>query len=348
MENAGFNFVQGLRKNGHKVSVFTGNAYIKSGISDGIKIYASSYLPNKFPIKDEQIISIYTKNKNKISADLINIIHKEKPELIISWDPLWGVIQYLDKDIFDGMKTAVVFHVFSDKNVLRLANDFNYNHYFAVSDHLKSQVAKDIRHNISILPNSINFGLYDNYKKNKEKTIIINGRMSPEKGIEYGVKGCLKFLKNNPEYKLVLFSGDFPFGNKNIIKDKIEYILEPHGLFDRTKFLDNVKWSQISKLLTKSSIVILPSLFESFGIAALETMASGTYLIATSVGNIPNLVQDTAVLVKPKSAKDIQDALNSISEKDVGCKRRMNKSRKIAKKYDRKKIAKEFIKQVML
>lgn len=346
MENAGFNFVQGLRENGHKVSVFTGNAYIKSGISDEIKICTSPYLPNKFPITDEQIISIYTKNKRKISTDLTEIIHREKPDLIISWDPLWGTIQYLDKDIFDGIKTAVVFHVVSDKKVLRLANYFNYDYYFAVSDHLKSQVMKDVRHNISILPNSINFGLYDNYKETKEKTIIINGRMSPEKGIEYGVKGCLKFLKNNPEYKLVLFSGDFPFGNKNIVKDQIEHILESQGLLSRTKFLDNVKWPQIPKLLIKSSIVILPSLFESFGIAALETMAAGTLLIATDVGNIPSLVQDAAILAKPKSAKDIQDALGSISEKDIGCKRRMNKARKMARKYDRKQIAKEFIKQV--
>lgn len=346
MENAGFNFVQGLRENGHRVSVFTGNAYIKSGMSDGIKVYTNSYLPNRFPITDEQIIGIYKKNKRKISADLTDIIHKEKPDLIISWDPLWGIIQYLDKDIFDGIKTATVFHVVSDKRVLGLANDFNYDYYFAVSNHLKSQVAKMVKHNISILPNSINFGLYDDYKKNKEKTIIINGRLSPEKGIEYGVKGCLKFLKNNPGYKLVLFSGDFPFGNKNIVKNKIEYILKSQGLLDRTKFLDGVKWSKIPKLLIGSSIVILPSLFESFGIAALETMAAGTLLIATDVGNIPSLVQDAAILAKPKSAKDIQDALDSISEKDIDYLKRMNKSRKIAKKYDRKQIAKEFIKQV--
>lgn len=92
--------------------------------------------------------------------------------------------------------------------------------------------------------------------------------------------------------------------------------------------------------------MILPSLFESFGIAALETMASGTLLICTNVGNLPTLVQDTAIIVRPKSIKSIEKALLSLTSKDIHNKPRAKKSRHIAQMYDRKRIADGFIKQI--
>lgn len=346
MENAAFNFVQGLRENGHKISVFTSDAYIKTGRFDGVKVHACSYLPNKFPITDNKIIDIYQKNKQSISKDILAVIEKENPDLIISWDPLWGMIQYLDKTLFGKTKTAVLFHVVSGDEVLKTANLFGYDFYFAVSNHLKSQINKTIKHDVCILPNSINFSLYDDFNAEKEKIIIINGRLSPEKGIEYGVKGCVKFLKNNPDYKLILFSGNFPFGDKSIVKGQIEGILKSKKLSNRIEFLDNIEWADMPYLLSRASVIILPSLFESFGIAALEAMASGTLLISTKVGNIPSLVKDSAILVKPESAKAIQDALDDLSTVKIYDKRRASRSRNIATKYDRKVVAGDFIKQV--
>ena len=170
--------------------------------------------------------------------------------------------------------------------------------------------------------------------------------MSPEKGINYAVQGAIPFLKRNQNYKLILFSGDFPFGDKNIVKSEILSILTRHNLENRVIWKNNIEWRKIPKILMQSSIVILPSLFESFGIAALETMASGTLLICTNVGNLPTLVQDTAIIVRPKSIKSIEKALLSLTSKDIHNKPRAKKSRHIAQMYDRKRIADGFIKQI--
>jgi hypothetical protein len=140
MENSAFNFIQGLKENGHDISVFTGNAYATSGFSDGINIYASKWLPNKFPLNDAEIIDIYETNRQNISEDLANMLYAEKPDLIISWEPLWGVLQYLDKTLTASTKTAVVFHVVSSASVLKKAVEFGYDYYFSVSNSLKDEI----------------------------------------------------------------------------------------------------------------------------------------------------------------------------------------------------------------
>lgn len=347
MENAAFNFVHGLRESGHNVFVFTSNAYIKSGKQNGIVVKTSDYLPHDFPTTDGDILRIYKKNKIKISIELKEFIRETLPDLIISWDPLWGIVQYVDKKALCGIKTAVVFHVVSALPILKRANTYNYDFYFAVSTNLALQIKPNVTKKINILPNSINFRLYKPWLLPKKKPYItINGRLSPEKGINYAVQGAIPFLKRNQNYKLILFSGDFPFGDKNIVKSEILSILTRHNLENRIIWKNNIEWRKIPKILMQSSIVILPSLFESFGIAALETMASGTLLICTNVGNLPNLVQDTAIIVRPKSIKSIEKALLSLTSKDIHNKPRAKKSRHIAQMYDRKRIADGFIKQI--
>ena len=60
------------------------------------------------------------------------------------------------------------------------------------------------------------------------------------------------------------------------------------GLEDRVIFLG--KQDTVAELLTCSDLFLLPSASESFGLAALEAMASGTPVIATDVGGLPEVI----------------------------------------------------------
>lgn len=60
------------------------------------------------------------------------------------------------------------------------------------------------------------------------------------------------------------------------------------GLEDRVIFLG--KQDSVAELLTCSDLFLLPSASESFGLAALEAMASGTPVVATDVGGLSEVI----------------------------------------------------------
>src|SRR5690606_26999592 len=62
------------------------------------------------------------------------------------------------------------------------------------------------------------------------------------------------------------------------------------GLTDRVMFLG--KQDSVAELLACADLFLLPSASESFGLSALEAMASGAPVVATRVGGIPEVVRD--------------------------------------------------------
>jgi len=62
------------------------------------------------------------------------------------------------------------------------------------------------------------------------------------------------------------------------------------GVADRVSFLGVV--DRVAPILNRADLFLLPSETESFGLAALEAMASGVPVIASNVGGIPEVVED--------------------------------------------------------
>jgi len=61
------------------------------------------------------------------------------------------------------------------------------------------------------------------------------------------------------------------------------------GLLDRMVFVGVV--DQVAPLLNAADLFLLPSSTESFGLVALEAMASGVPVIASDIGGIPEVVE---------------------------------------------------------
>jgi glycosyltransferase involved in cell wall biosynthesis len=70
-------------------------------------------------------------------------------------------------------------------------------------------------------------------------------------------------------------------------------------LNSRVEFTGYVRKSELAALYRGASAVVLPSLYEGFGLPLLEAMASGTPVVATTAGALPEVAGDAAVLVEP-------------------------------------------------
>jgi glycosyltransferase involved in cell wall biosynthesis len=81
------------------------------------------------------------------------------------------------------------------------------------------------------------------------------------------------------------------------------------SLRDRVRFTHGLDDTAYSELLASAEIAVVPSLYEGFSLPAVEHMASGTALVASRAGALPEVTGDAAVLVPPGDAEELCAAL---------------------------------------
>jgi glycosyltransferase involved in cell wall biosynthesis len=68
---------------------------------------------------------------------------------------------------------------------------------------------------------------------------------------------------------------------------------------DRIRFLGYVPEREMPGLYAGAEMLVFPSLYEGFGIPALEAMACGTPVVASNASSLPEVVKDAGMLVDP-------------------------------------------------
>ena len=138
-----------------------------------------------------------------------------------------------------------------------------------------------------------------------EPVLLMIGRLHEEKGHRY-LFDALPSVISRVGHVKVLLAGDGPE------RTRIEGEAERAGVRDYVRFLG--RRDDVPELISLSSVVVLPSLAESFGFAALEAMSLGKPVVAAATGGIPEIVTDgeTGLLVPPADSQSLSQALISI------------------------------------
>jgi glycosyltransferase involved in cell wall biosynthesis len=68
-----------------------------------------------------------------------------------------------------------------------------------------------------------------------------------------------------------------------------------------------------AELYAGASLLVLPSLDEGFGLPALEAMALGVPVVASSRGALPEVLGDCGILIDPANVRDLADALEAVT-----------------------------------
>lgn len=121
-------------------------------------------------------------------------------------------------------------------------------------------------------------------------------------------------------------------------KEKAEILCEELGISNKVIFFGNS--NEIDKILSYSDLFLLPSQSESFGLAALEAMASGVPVISSNSGGLPEVNFD-GVSGYLSNVGDIEEmAANAIKilENDQNLKKFKINALEVAKKFDIKNI----------
>jgi glycosyltransferase involved in cell wall biosynthesis len=88
-------------------------------------------------------------------------------------------------------------------------------------------------------------------------------------------------------------------------------LVQKFRLASRVTFTGKVSPESLRQLYTSSEAVVLPSLYEGFGLPAAESMACGTPVIATRAGALPEVVGDhgAGILVPTRDPQALSQAI---------------------------------------
>ncbi len=146
---------------------------------------------------------------------------------------------------------------------------------------------------ITVVPNGINLEeITASFKHKKaiitgqgnEKYIFFIGRLVREKGVQVLIDAAPKILARFPEARFVI-AGTGPY------EEHLRARTRDRGLEHRVYFAGYVNDQVKNRLLEQSTVAVFPSLYEPFGIVALEAMAAKTPVVVSDTGGLSEIVE---------------------------------------------------------
>lgn len=316
IENSIYNLALGFRECGAEVHVYSSFLSGKEDQIDGFPVFRSNELPRELPVgneeKDRAIEAHLTTHHERIRSEFHEYLRDRRSDVVITFDPLWGIVQFSNCWQESPCPIVMSFHVVNGEYQLEMANRIPFQFRRSVSPLLKKQIEEaSSLTDLVVIPNSLDTRLFspDRNIGFESKVIFCNARLNPDKGTTHLLKAFASFLLDYPDHELWLCGGMSPFGDGERGRAEVDDVIASFDLASKVRIFPALEWAQIPNLIRQAFVVVLPTYYESFGRAAIESLACGIPVVASRVGNIPNLVGDAAVLVQPRSAEEIYKGL---------------------------------------
>ncbi|HEX67912.1 MAG TPA: glycosyltransferase, partial [bacterium] len=173
-----------------------------------------------------------------------------------------------------------------------------------------------------------------------EDKIVITcvARLYPQKGHIYLIQALEKIKKTYSNF-VCLLVGDGP------LRNELEREVKRRNLEKEVIFMG---WrNDVGDILAGSDFLVLPSLWEGFGLVILEAMSLHKPVVATRVGPIPEIIieEKTGILVSPQNVEELSNAiLRMISEPEL--RRKMGEAgwRRLRENFSLEKMIEKYVK----
>jgi D-inositol-3-phosphate glycosyltransferase len=161
---------------------------------------------------------------------------------------------------------------------------------------------------VSIVPCGVNMDLFRPLDKvparqklglTDEKVILYVGRIDPLKGIDRLLKS-IPLLDNRDRTRLIIIGGD---GNSREEVARLKALSDSLNINGQVTFQGLIKQEKLPDYYSAADVCVTPSYYESFGLVPLESLACGTPVVATDVGDLKNIIRqgDTGYIVPDNS-----------------------------------------------
>ncbi len=324
------------------------NAQVAFDFSDRVKI---NYLINKLPSKKELKIAIRRLNvfkALKLFIVNINILISKKVKNI-------KAIKNINSDY---IITTRIFHnrlvnKYAKKEIIKIASEHsyytdnkevekivdsvsNFNYFIAISKNLDELFRSKLNIDSVYIPNVLDL-IPSNSSNLNNKSLVAIGRLSYVKGFNSLLYVIKQVKIKIPDIKLDLV------GDGELYTELADLIKE-YDLTDNVVMHGFLATDRVNELIKNSSLYVMTSYSESFGLVLLEAMSFGVPCIAfDSAMGARELISGNGILIKNRNldmmANEIVYLLNNRKE--------LNRlgmiSKEFCKNYDLQNVKKQWI-----
>lgn len=122
----------------------------------------------------------------------------------------------------------------------------------------------------------------------EKHVVLFVGRIEPIKALGTLVE-AIDLVEDKKALRVLVVGGD-PHGPEY---QRVQSMCNSLGISDRVSFVGSVPQMELPIYYNAADVLVVPSKYESFGLVALEAMATGTPVIASRVGGLATIVEDT-------------------------------------------------------
>jgi glycosyltransferase involved in cell wall biosynthesis len=169
--------------------------------------------------------------------------------------------------------------------------------------------------------------------------ILFVGRLNYQKGLRYLLAAMPTVLSRFKGAKLVIVGGGEQFVY-------LQNLSESLGVKNSVIFTGEIPHERITDAFAAADILVLPSIFESFGIVLIEAQAMGKPVVCTRVGGVPEALieKETGIIVEPRRPDQLAEAIISILSNPKMAKSMGEKGRKfVEENFDWQKTVSKIV-----
>ena len=122
---------------------------------------------------------------------------------------------------------------------------------------------------------------------------------------------------------------------------QISALQKPSAFGDRVVWLDYVEFSDLAALYRGALALVFPTLYEGFGLPAIEAMAVGTPVVASNVSSLPEVVGDAGLLLSLGEEKGWVERLVQVATNEALRREMSERGAERARRFSWEKAARE-------
>lgn len=136
-----------------------------------------------------------------------------------------------------------------------------------------------------------------------EEYILYVGLVEPRKNLPLLIKSFKALVERGVHHQLVIV-GRFGWMYQEVLQQ-----IEALGVKEKVHFTGYLPSQDLPMVYNLASVFVYPTLYEGFGLPALEAMACGTPVITSEISSLPEIVGDAGLLVPPGDERALSEAI---------------------------------------
>ncbi len=324
-----FGLTRALAKAGHEVSVVTLEfpGALEYEEMDGVKLF-------RVPIAlgHPNFLTWVLLFNHFIEKQVAELCREEKPDIIHAHD--W-VVSPSAISLKLSLNVPLVFTIHSTEmgraQGLRNPDSFTINGFewwatyeackvIVTTEAMKREVGGHFElstKKMATIPNAIDQKKFDividrksikqRYATPHEKIVLFVGRLTPQKGVEYLIHAVPQILRHHPEAKFVIVGEGW-------LRSNLEQLARNSGHSEKIFFTGFLSERDLLEIMSSADVLVLPSIYEPFGIVALEGLAAGIPVVASRIDGLAEVINHNknGILVYPRNPESIAWGVNQI------------------------------------